>query len=79
MHSNLLKELVDSCKLINISANLSKKYGGKWKYDHHGSWWCDDDKRFVRACSMCGCDEPCGHATSYFLYGDGPTVLVDWS
>ena len=26
---------------FNVSAWLAKNIGGTWRYDNHGSWWCD--------------------------------------
>jgi len=75
---DLLSIVHKSLQPVNISTYLAKKYGGKWKYDHRGTWWCDDNKRHVSRVNMCGCDYECGHAPGYFIYGGESTQAVNW-
>ena len=54
-------------KVLNIRKWLEKNKGGKWKYDGHGSWNCDDGDRSVRRVSM-DCMDECS-PVGYYLYG----------
>lgn len=54
----------------SICKQLSREFGGKWKYKV-GTWWCDDNKRNVMRVAGCLCDGDCGHPSQYYLYGDG--------
>jgi hypothetical protein len=53
---------------LNISAWLAKNKGGTWRYDNHGSWWCDDNKRHVSRVALDCMNENSG--AGYYLYGD---------
>ena len=67
---------------INKTKYLEKYYGGKWKYDGHGSWWCDDDKRSVTRVSTCmmdsRCDDSCKCPVACWMYGDDAPQRIDW-
>ncbi len=68
-------------KKFNKTKYLEEHYGGKWKYDYIGSWWCDDDKRHVSRTATCMCDEPCICPCRYYLYDDDNEKSVeieDW-
>lgn len=52
---------------VNITQWLNKHEGGKWKYDGHATWWCDDGERHLSRVAMDFTDEDCW--TGYHLYG----------
>ena len=64
---------------INIVKFLTKKYGGKWKYNKRagGTWECDDGIRIVRSVRMCDHDDECGCPTTCFLYSSLPNVIPE--
>jgi hypothetical protein len=61
---------------INKTKLLEKEFGGKWKYDNHATWWCDDNKRHVARVQSCHCDDICNHPSVYYMYGDGTPKLI---
>ncbi len=72
-----LGDLYNSPK-INKTKYLEKHFGGKWKYDHVGSWWCDDDKRRVSRTASCTCDDVCRCPCRYFLYSRDIPIEINW-
>jgi len=57
-------------KRRNKSQYLTKKYGGRWEYDGHTTWHCNDG-RYVMRCSA-GVDEFDNDLGSqYWLYEEG--------
>ncbi len=58
----------------SIASWLTKNKGGKWTYDHHATWWCDDGIRHVSRVAMDATEED--GAYGYHLYGgDDPGWL----
>jgi hypothetical protein len=54
--------------------DFAKEHGGKWKYDGEGTWWCDDEKRYISRVRTCSCDDDiCTHGlgSRLCLYGEG--------
>ena len=63
-------------KKLNKTKYLEEHFGGKWKYDHVCSWWCDDDKRNVTRTSSCMCEDPCKCPCRYLLYGGEKMIEI---
>lgn len=68
--------MIDIPKPIPWTKYFKQKYGGKWKYDCHGTWICNDGKRFINRVAGCSCDGDCDHPSRMYLYGDGIPKLV---
>jgi len=74
-----LTHLIGHCKPKNISKWLGDRYGGKWTYDKHYSWHCDDNERRVCRCSALspqhdGDDD--SFRIVYWMYGNGTPVRI---
>ena len=55
---------------MTVTKHLEKNLGGKWKYDGHTAWWCDDEKRYVaRTADLYNGDDEYA-PPSYWLYSD---------
>ena len=55
----------------SVSNGLAEKFGGKWKYDNRGSWWCDDNQRHAsRVCNCFPSDDDCNCIPTIWVYGD---------
>ena len=61
---------------INYTKSFGKMFGGKWKYDHFATWFCDDGIRHVSRVSSCSCDDICSHSPNLYLYGDGTPRII---
>jgi len=58
---------------------LEQMFGGKWKYNRHGSLWeCNDGKRMVWGVCSYSCDYNCGSSSRYYMYGGEKTVEVNF-
>jgi hypothetical protein len=56
-------------KPMSISRWLEENKGGKWKYDNHATWWCDDDERHVSRVAKDFSDDSGTGPVGYYLYG----------
>ena len=78
-----MKAEITGCKIgkcIRLTESISKwlgqKFGGKWCYDYHGSWWCDDNLRHVsRYSDLDECENIVG-PPRYCLYTPDKTKWV---
>ena len=54
----------------SVAQTLAAQFGGKWKYDNHGTWHGPDGAE-VRCVATCACDDVCDCGRSYYLYRQG--------
>ena len=53
-------------------AQLTKQFGGAWKYYYGNGCWVDvGSERYVVAVASCSCDYDCGSSPRYFLHEKG--------
>ena len=65
-------------RVKSIAKRLGEHLGGKWTYDRHSSWWCDDGKRHVARCSpgTDDRDEQLGPPMYYLYGGETPQRVI---
>lgn len=64
-------------RMPSRAKQFGQRFGGTWKYDGRGSWWCDDGRRHISRVQGCSCDGDCNHPSVLYLYGDGIPKDVD--